>query len=308
MRSLHVCGLVAFLAHYDSIYNHDKTRTILTGGLSDKLKGLVAAIRVAKQCSPCLLHVEGIDHELTPSTGQMADASGRDEEERRILQVIRENTLSSSRRFISSTHSNDIGVGHDVFLSSCTTPKVIVVFSTSDSLPPGPISSSLQQASINIDPPDRKYAQALWDDDVDGTFEPLSTSLMGLSARDISYLRQLFAHDWDIYHGRQEPLSDDGSGESNDMTPFSVLEPLLKDLEAIRSFTQPSRKVGTGGSSTLPLSAASLPNVRWEDVGGMENIRKEIMDAVELPLKYPHFFEGSRRSGILLCEFLREFS
>ncbi|EED89019.1 peroxisomal biogenesis factor 6, peroxisomal assembly factor w, Paf2, pex6-like protein, partial [Thalassiosira pseudonana CCMP1335] len=43
-----------------------------------------------------------------------------------------------------------------------------------------------------------------------------------------------------------------------------------------------------------------LPNVRWEDIGGLSQIRKEIMDAVELPLKYPEFFEGSRRSGILL--------
>ena len=92
----------------------------------------------------------------------------------------------------------------------------------------------------------------------------------------------------------------DVDSEAKQLTPISVLEPLLQEVEANRSFTQLSRKGGAGGSNALPLATSSLPNVRWEDVGGMENIRKEIMDAVELPLKYPHFFEGSRRSGILL--------
>jgi AAA+ superfamily predicted ATPase len=288
MRSLHVGGLAAFLVYYNSIYNRDDTRSLLTGGLSDKLKGLVAALEVANRCSPCLLHIEGLDHELTPTTGQMGDASGREEEERRILQVIRDNT-SSSRHFISSSFGNSRN-GHDVFLSSCTAPKVIVVFSTSDSIPPGPISSSLQQTSITMDPPDTNYSRALWDDDVDGTFESLSASLIGLSARDIGTLRRGFVHEW----------VKSGSLPDDDVTPISVLEPLLKELEANRSFTQPSREGGAGGSNTLPLATSSLPNVRWEDVGGMEKIRKEIMDAVELPLKYPHFFEGSRRSGILL--------
>ena len=287
MRSLHVGGLAAFLVHYNSIYNRDDTRSLFTGGLSDKLKGLAAALEVANQCSPCIVHVEGLDHELTPTTGHMADASGREEEERRILQVLCDKT-TSSRCFTSNSH-----IGHDLFLTSCTAPKVVIVFSTSDSLPPGPISSSLQQTSISIDPPDTNYARALWDYDVDGTFESLSASLIGLSARDISYLRQGFVHEW-------TKRSSSVDSEANELTPISILEPLLKDLESSRSFTQPSRKGGAGGSNALPLATSSLPNVRWEDVGGMENIRKEIMDAVELPLKYPHFFQGSQRSGILL--------
>ena len=172
--------------------------------------------------------------------------------------------------------------------------EIVIVFSTTDSLPPGPISSSLQQTSISIDPPDKNYARALWDYDVDGTFESLSASLMGLSARDISYLRQGFVHE---LTKRSSSVVD---GETKQLTPISFLEPLLKELESRRSFTQPSRKGGSGGANALPLATSSLPNVRWEDVGGMENIRREIIDAVELPLKYPHFFQGSQRSGILL--------
>ncbi|MDO8554122.1 MAG: CDC48 family AAA ATPase [Candidatus Micrarchaeota archaeon] len=45
------------------------------------------------------------------------------------------------------------------------------------------------------------------------------------------------------------------------------------------------------------------PNVKWEDIGGMENVKSEIQEAVELPLNTPEVFEkmGIRPlKGILL--------
>jgi peroxin-6 len=123
-----------------------------------------------------------------------------------------------------------------------------------------------------------------------------------MSAREISYLRQKFAPRW-LEAAMGSGIIDCRATTVKDRlctthTPVEVLQSLLPDIEIARSFTQSSRK--GGGSNTLPLSSASLPNVRWEDIGGLEKIRKEIMDAVELPLKYPALFEGSRRSGILL--------
>lgn len=47
-----------------------------------------------------------------------------------------------------------------------------------------------------------------------------------------------------------------------------------------------------------------LPDVRWEDVGGFESLKNRLIEAVEWPLKYPHFFEeaGTRPpKGILMC-------
>jgi transitional endoplasmic reticulum ATPase len=46
-----------------------------------------------------------------------------------------------------------------------------------------------------------------------------------------------------------------------------------------------------------------IPNVTWEDVGGLEDIKQELKEAVEWPLKYPKLFEkaGIRPlNGILL--------
>jgi transitional endoplasmic reticulum ATPase len=46
-----------------------------------------------------------------------------------------------------------------------------------------------------------------------------------------------------------------------------------------------------------------IPDVRWQDVGGLEAVRQRLQEAIEWPLKYPQFFEqaGIRApKGILL--------
>ncbi|KDD74938.1 AAA+ ATPase [Helicosporidium sp. ATCC 50920] len=44
------------------------------------------------------------------------------------------------------------------------------------------------------------------------------------------------------------------------------------------------------------------PNVRWEDVAGLEGAKESLKEAVILPVKFPQFFTGKRKpwSGILL--------
>ena len=45
-----------------------------------------------------------------------------------------------------------------------------------------------------------------------------------------------------------------------------------------------------------------IPNVKWEDVGGLEDVKGAILETVELPLKHPELFSSGlrRRSGLLL--------
>jgi SpoVK/Ycf46/Vps4 family AAA+-type ATPase len=52
----------------------------------------------------------------------------------------------------------------------------------------------------------------------------------------------------------------------------------------------------------VAFSAPKIPNVKWEDVGGLLEAKKEILDTIQLPLAHPELFaEGLRqRSGILL--------
>ncbi len=52
---------------------------------------------------------------------------------------------------------------------------------------------------------------------------------------------------------------------------------------------------------TLSL-VRQVPDVRWEDVGGLEDVKAAILETVELPLRHPHLFATGlrRRSGVLL--------
>ncbi|KKY23185.1 putative vacuolar sorting atpase [Phaeomoniella chlamydospora] len=44
------------------------------------------------------------------------------------------------------------------------------------------------------------------------------------------------------------------------------------------------------------------PNIRWEDVAGLEGAKEALKEAVILPIKFPHLFQGKRQpwKGILL--------
>ncbi len=53
---------------------------------------------------------------------------------------------------------------------------------------------------------------------------------------------------------------------------------------------------------SLQVGAPSVPDVRWEDIGGLEAAKRALLDTVELPLRRPELFAAGlrRRSGVLL--------
>uniref|UniRef100_A0A3P8TL71 Peroxisomal ATPase PEX6 n=1 Tax=Amphiprion percula TaxID=161767 RepID=A0A3P8TL71_AMPPE len=49
------------------------------------------------------------------------------------------------------------------------------------------------------------------------------------------------------------------------------------------------------------IGAPKIPNVRWEDVGGLHHVKKDILDTVQLPLQRPELLSlGLNRTGVLL--------
>lgn len=60
-----------------------------------------------------------------------------------------------------------------------------------------------------------------------------------------------------------------------------------------------TRKLKNALASTVILES---PNVKWDDVAGLDNAKDALKEAVILPMKLPHLFKGNRKPwiGILL--------
>ena len=50
------------------------------------------------------------------------------------------------------------------------------------------------------------------------------------------------------------------------------------------------------------IGAPKIPNVTWDDVGGLAAVKSEILDTIQLPLEHPELFADGlkKRSGVLL--------
>ncbi len=85
--------------------------------------------------------------------------------------------------------------------------------------------------------------------------------------------------------------------ESQEEIPKEVLEKLIirqEDFESALKSVRPS---------AMREVLVESPNIKWGDVGGLDDVKRELKEAVEWPLKFPESFErmGIRPSrGILL--------
>ncbi len=85
---------------------------------------------------------------------------------------------------------------------------------------------------------------------------------------------------------------------STEMRQGPILSSLVNDSVVIEC--DKDKKSTANDSKQQNQLSNLIPDIRWEDVGGLNHVRSEIMDAIELPLNYPDLFRKSKRSGILL--------
>ena len=71
--------------------------------------------------------------------------------------------------------------------------------------------------------------------------------------------------------------------------------------KALGPHTQLQRATGSF-PHTPACPHTQVPDVRWEDIGGLDDVKAAILDTIELPLRHPDLFAGGlrRRSGVLL--------
>lgn len=72
---------------------------------------------------------------------------------------------------------------------------------------------------------------------------------------------------------------------SKDYIPYEVLSELMVEKE---DFTNAFMEIEP---SALREVFVEIPDVRWEDVGGLEDVKQAIIEAVELPLNRPDIFK-----------------
>jgi hypothetical protein len=89
-------------------------------------------------------------------------------------------------------------------------------------------------------------------------------------------------------------------------SPFFTAPRAPQDpVRHLRNGERGPRYIGncTGNCTLLTqVGAPSVPDVRWEDVGGLEGAKEAIRATLELPLRHPQLFAAGlrRRSGLLL--------
>ena len=119
--------------------------------------------------------------------------------------------------------------------------------------------------------------------------EPFSAVTHGFVGADISLLVKEAA-----MHALREELKSLKTGEDIPIEIVEKLKVTRADFDEALKHVEPS---------AMREVLVEIPNVSWEDIGGLEEVKKELTEAVEWPLKYPEIFEKFTTrppSGILL--------
>ncbi|KAF8609951.1 AAA-domain-containing protein [Ceratobasidium sp. AG-I] len=94
------------------------------------------------------------------------------------------------------------------------------------------------------------------------------------------------------------------SSDSQSTTSFS--SPTTRDL-ALATIPLTARDFESAldtarAAYSESIGAPKIPNVSWDDVGGLAHVKSDILDTIQLPLEHPELFADGmkKRSGILL--------
>jgi len=301
MRCLQVKGLAEFAAA--------NGHPVTTGSLPDKIEGLQRALQQARKCTPCILHLVDLDLEFI---SQQQDPTLRNDQEGRVWSMLMDaldTTIYEQPENVPSI--SDSKGGHSSVASYRKraqqqqrdddmrwAPSLLVVISTTRPLTKtsaaGPLAQKLVYDSLSLNLPTMDYAAQLW--------KECESSHMAGKKQDSSdsQARKTAMTFQDLLGGRPVQdiriLHEQWLCCQHDSTPVSAEE----ERETFQRLCQELDKRRRSQTSSNSSSLVKIANVKWEDVGGLKQVRQEIMDAIDLPLRYPHYFPNGGRSGILL--------
>ncbi|KAF2559114.1 hypothetical protein F2Q68_00012778 [Brassica cretica] len=99
-----------------------------------------------------------------------------------------------------------------------------------------------------------------------------------------------------------EKNSQSGDHLGVDVDQLSQLSNISETLTPKEDFTKALDRSKKRNASAL--GAPKVPNVKWDDVGGLEDVKTSILDTVQLPLLHKDLFSSGlrKRSGVLLYD------
>jgi len=119
--------------------------------------------------------------------------------------------------------------------------------------------------------------------------EPFAAITHGFVGADISLLVKEAA-----MHALREILKDVKTGDDIPIEIIEKIKVTRNDFDEALKHVEPS---------AMREVLVEIPNISWDDIGGLEEVKEELVEAVEWPLKYPDVFtklKTSPPSGILL--------
>ena len=328
MQCLSIKGLAAF--GYE--HRRSKKRDIRNGNnngngvtvrssmIEQQLAGIDASLEyiVSRRMEPCVLHLSGMDEELASVSN---DDQLRFQIEDRFWSKWSEGVATATEtETISRRTGNEdpsqlggrnYNRGLEIVMADrldyCYTPRILIVISTKTSLKGGPWLERLIFPSISLSLPDDNYIDFLWNNsritkgDRDAMLisneksqessvvltEEMMPLLRGRPVREIIQLKGDIMIMDNRDNNSNSNSNDDGEIDLPSKGSYDYLKKLCDNFDA--------------GRRNASSDVARISGVTWEDVGGLDHVRAEILDAIELPLKHPHLFPpNTGRSGILL--------
>ncbi|KAJ2554623.1 peroxisomal assembly protein [Coemansia sp. RSA 1933] len=120
-------------------------------------------------------------------------------------------------------------------------------------------------------------------------------------ARDLAMLiKRAEKHAWRRAHGVTSTLGISRSADVADSKPMLIRDLALSG-QAITHDDLLGALSEARASMSDTLGVPKIPNVKWDDVGGLADAKKDILDTIRLPMEQPHLFASglNTRSGLL---------
>ncbi|KAL7151206.1 hypothetical protein ABFS83_04G016200 [Erythranthe nasuta] len=272
---------------------------------------LAEAFNMARRYRPTILllrHFE-IFRDLATQEGSSHEQVGVNSE---IASVIKQFTEPVTNDEDDYTDENSLGDNHLKVAEMINQHPVLLIAAaeSSEGLPPtirrcfshevkiGPLSEDqrFQLLSESFQHASELLPNASAEDFV----KDIVGQTSGFMPRD---LRALIADTGANFISKKEKLEhgnlEDGSIESNSIEDNSKISDASLDhgKENLLKALEQSKK-----RNASALGTPKVPNVKWDDVGGLEDVKKSILDTVQLPLMHKDLFSSGlrKRSGVLL--------